>query len=92
MDVAPREPPPTFSPAQQALWWLKKGALRLGPEWDKAHDICQGAEGSPPCDWTHALCHLIEGDMGNAGYWFHRTRKPVASDAAALWQEIVSSL
>jgi hypothetical protein len=26
-------PPAGFSPPQQALWWLKKGELAMGPEW-----------------------------------------------------------
>ncbi|TYC49491.1 hypothetical protein FMN50_24210 [Rhodobacterales bacterium] len=72
----------------QALWWLKKGGLSVGPEWEQAHMICQEAEGELPHDWIHALCHLIEGDTGNAAYWFRRAGKPVVRDAAALWQDI----
>ena len=41
------EPPATLSPPLQALWWLKKGGLATGPEWERAHAICQTAEGTP---------------------------------------------
>ncbi len=50
-----------LSPPQQALWWLKKGGFKLGPEWDKAHAICQTAEGTFEYDLVHALAHWIEG-------------------------------
>ena len=29
------EPPATLSPPLQALWWLGKGGLRPGPEWER---------------------------------------------------------
>ena len=54
-----------LSPPQQALQFLKQGAFKLGPEWDKAHAICQTAEGTFEYDLVHALAHWIEGDMGN---------------------------
>ncbi|MET1413667.1 hypothetical protein ABVF61_15460 [Roseibium sp. HPY-6] len=91
-DVSTAEPPSDFSEPFKALWWLKKGVLTLGPEWEKAHEICQGAEGEPAHDWVHALCHLIEGDHGNAGYWFRMAGKPVQRDIEALWQDMAQSL
>lgn len=30
-------------------------------------------------DWVHAYLHRVEGDLGNAGYWYRRAGKPVAS-------------
>ncbi|WP_156510580.1 hypothetical protein [Labrenzia sp. OB1] len=93
MDFSPAEPPASFSPPRQALWWLKKGGLELGPEWEKAHEICQSREGDTEHDWIHALCHLIENDPGNAAYWFRRAGKPAATrDADALWQDIAASV
>lgn len=92
MDVSTDQPPNELSAPLQALWWLKKGGLKVGPEWHEAHEICQSAEGEPAHDWVHALCHLIEGDHGNAGYWFRRAGQPVESDVESLWQKIVSSL
>ncbi|GAB5377915.1 MAG: hypothetical protein AcusKO_43770 [Acuticoccus sp.] len=63
----------------KSLDLLKNGGLRMGAEMDKAHAICQSHEGSPLFDWVHALVHRIEGDDGNAGYWYRRagrTRHP----------------
>ena len=30
------QPPADLAPPLQALWWLKKGDLRTGPEWKRA--------------------------------------------------------
>lgn len=92
MDVSTAEPSDDLSRPMAALWWLKKGGLAIGPEWQAAHEICQSAEGEPAHDWIHALCHLIEGDHGNAGYWFRRAGKPVENDIETLWQNMVRSL
>ncbi|MBO6507537.1 MAG: hypothetical protein JJ979_03465 [Roseibium sp.] len=93
MDVDGDMPPEAFSEPLKALWWLKKGSLKLGPEWERAHAICQQDEGNPDHDWVHALCHLIEEDFGNAAYWFRRARKPSENrDVAAIWNEVAASL
>lgn len=93
MDLSAAVPPDDFPPPRQALWWLAKGSLALGREWDQAHEICQNAEGDAAHDRIHGLCHLIEGDAGNAAYWFRRAGMvPETSDAAAVWQEIATSL
>ena len=93
MDLSSDSPPANFSNPMQALWWLKKGDLKLGAEWEKAHNICQSKEGDRDHDWVHALCHLIEGDHGNAAYWFRRAGKPAESrDVNALWDDIAASL
>ena len=80
-------PPPDFSPCLQALWWTKKG------DWHKAHDISQEieeAEGS----WIHAHLHRVEGDLGNAAYWYSRAGKAVKTkeDLNQEWELIVDSL
>jgi len=69
------EPPPDLSKPLQALWWLKKGNLEVGAEWETAHEICQAAEGEHDYDWVHALAHRIEGDAGNAEYWYRHLGK-----------------
>ena len=92
MDVSTDQPPNELSAPLQALWWLKKGGLKVGPEWHEAHEICQSAEGEPAHDWVHALCHLIEGDHGNAGYWFRRAGQPVENDPGTLWQKMIGTL
>lgn len=85
-------PPPGFSVPLQALWWLKKGKLALGPEWDRAHALCQMEEGEPAHDLVHALAHWIEGDMSNAAYWYRRVGGQRAADIAKEWQRIASEL
>ncbi|MEP3049226.1 MAG: hypothetical protein ABJL55_19915 [Roseibium sp.] len=93
MDFSTTTPPKDFSPPRQALWWLKKGDLKLGAEWDQAHGICQSAEGDKTHDWIHALCHLIEGDHGNAAYWFRRADKPSDNrDVSKIWDDIAITL
>lgn len=92
MDVSTDQPPNELSAPLQALWWLKKGGLKVGPEWHEAHEICQSAEGEPAHDWVHALCHLIERDHGNAGYWFRRAGQPVENDPGTLWQKMIGTL
>ncbi|MEP3275664.1 MAG: hypothetical protein ABJN26_08215 [Stappiaceae bacterium] len=87
------EPPAGLNAPLQALWWLKKGDLSVGPEWEKAHEICQSAEGTKAYDWVHALAHLIEGDVGNAGYWFQRAGEAQTGDAIEReWAYIVERL
>ncbi|MBL4892598.1 MAG: hypothetical protein JKX91_12420 [Rhizobiaceae bacterium] len=87
------EPPQGLSAPLQALWWLKKGDLAMGPEWEKGHGICQTAEGVHDYDWVHALSHWIEGDMGNASYWYRRISKErVGANLLDEWDHIVSEL
>ncbi len=53
--------------------------FEVGPEWQAVHAICQNHEGESMYDWGHAFCHRIEGDDWNAGYWYRRAGKPMAS-------------
>jgi hypothetical protein len=76
----------------QALWWLRKGGLALGPEWEKAHELCQRHEGDHAYDLVHALAHWIEGDMGNAGYWYRRVKRSRAASVEAEWNAIAEQL
>ncbi len=87
------QPPKTLSLPLQALWWLKKGGLRTGPEWEQAHLICQAQEGVEAFDWVHALAHWIEADMGNADYWYRRAgRKRATPSVSAEWEFIAREL
>lgn len=72
MDFSTAQPPATLSEPAKALWWLKKGGFKVGPEWQKAHAICQTAEGTRAYDLVHALAHWIEGDTSNRDYWYRR--------------------
>lgn len=87
--MSDQAPSTTLSPPQQALWWLQKGDFKLGPEWEKAHAICQTAEGTFDYDLVHALAHWIEGDVGNRDYWYRRVGGAGrAPSIAAEWQRI----
>jgi hypothetical protein len=87
------EPPKDMSKPLQALWWLKKGSLRVGPEWEQAHNIVQSMEGVQAFDWVHALMHWIEADMGNADYWYRRAGKRRATaSVSSEWEHIAAAL
>ncbi|MBC7832115.1 MAG: hypothetical protein H7Y62_08860 [Hyphomicrobium sp.] len=45
----------------------------LAGDWETAHAIAQRHEGDSAADWLHAVLHKIEGDTGNARYWYRRT-------------------
>jgi hypothetical protein len=44
--------------------------------------------------WIHALLHLIEGDTGNAGYWYAKARKPARGlgEIDDEWQAIAEEV
>ena len=60
--------------------------------WDEAHKLVQD-EDTAEAAWVHAYLHRLEGDLGNAGYWYRQAGKPVAKDALeAEWERITSGL
>ena len=86
-------PPKDMTKPLQALWWAKKGELKVGPEWEQAHAIVQMQEGVFEFDWVHALLHWIEADMGNADYWYRRAgKKRSAPSVKAEWEVIAQAL
>jgi hypothetical protein len=85
-------PPAGLSVPQQALWWLKKGGLAMGQDWEKAHALCQTAEGTHDYDLVHALAHWIEGDESNAGYWYRRVGAKRAATIATEWERVAKEL
>ncbi len=46
--------------------------LALADQWDGAHGIVQAHEDDTTACWIHAVLHKIEGDTGNARYWYAR--------------------
>ncbi len=48
--------------------------LRKG-EWQKAHPIVQ-EDASPLGCWAHGIVHMMEGDLGNARYWYRKAQRP----------------
>ena len=53
----------------------------LAGRWDEAHGIVQADEADPLACWIHAVLHRIEGDDGNARYWYQRAGRPGRSAA-----------
>jgi phosphodiesterase/alkaline phosphatase D-like protein len=47
--------------------------LALAGDWAGAHAIVQAHEDDATANWIHAVLHKIEGDEGNARYWYRRT-------------------
>lgn len=82
------EPPATWSHPRRALWWLKKGGLAVGPEWEEAHRLCQAQEGERDHDLVHALAHWIEGDLGNSDYWYRRAGQDRIGNIEVEWARI----
>lgn len=73
--------------ALHALWWDGKG------NWARAHECAQENEADPVTAWVHAYLHRKEGDLSNAGYWYRRAGKPVATgDLDAEWRAITTAL
>ena len=73
---SPRRRPPRripTMPLNTAIRYLKKG------EWQKAHEIAQQDESKLGC-WAHGIVHLVEGDLGNARYWYRRAGRPFPKD------------
>ena len=84
--VSADAPPPGLGMALQALWWDAKG------DWQKAHE-CAQAQDDAIGAWVHAYLHRREGDLANAGYWYRRAEKPVASASlGAEWEAIARAL
>ncbi len=63
--------------------------LAIAGDWEGAHGIVQQDEADRTATWIHAVLHKIEGDPGNARYWYERAgrldcvdREPAAEFAA----------
>ena len=84
--LAQAAPPDMLSPELRAMWEDAKG------HWTAAHALAQDIDDETG-SWIHAYLHRKEGDLGNAGYWYRRSRQPLASDTLEEeWARIVSSL
>ncbi len=79
-------PAPDLNAPLAGLWWAAKG------DWDQAHKIVQD-ENSRDAAWVHAYLHRLEGDLGNAGYWYRRAGQSAAKDSLeAEWERIAATL
>lgn len=63
-----------------ALWHAGRG------DWDAAHETAQ-ADKSRDGSWVHAYLHRVEGDLGNAGYWYARAGRPMPTAEVTLKEE-----
>jgi hypothetical protein len=57
--------------------------VALVGDWQAAHLVAQDHEGEPLANWLHAIVHRMEGDLGNAGYWYRRCRRTLREDVPA---------
>jgi hypothetical protein len=79
-------PAPEINAPLAALWWAANG------QWDQAHKLVQDESGADAA-WVHAYLHRVEGDPGNAGYWYRQAGKPAATGSLETeWDAIVSTL
>lgn len=79
-------PPDGLGPALLGLWHQGRG------DWETAHETVQADDGAEAA-WVHAHLHRVEGDEGNAGYWFRRAGKPhTRGDLTAEWAAMVEAL
>lgn len=69
-------------------------ALQLAQtgDWDGAHEIVQKRSDSEAC-WIHAYLHRVEGDDGNAGYWYRQAGRDFPTISLDdEWQQIYDYL
>lgn len=79
-------PPAGLGPCVQALWFAAKG------DWNQAHKIAQDQAG-PDGAWVHAYLHRVEGDLGNAAYWYRCAGRPVESGSLDdEWRSMATTL
>lgn len=71
-----------------------KRALELARagDWHAAHAIVQQDESDPLSCWLHACLHKIEGDAGNARYWYQRSGGRLFEDFADAKEELAAIL
>ena len=74
-------------PLGTAVRHLRKG------DWSKAHEIVQHDDTELGC-WAHGIVHMMEGDLGNARYWYRRAGRPFPRerDASAEIDALVTAL
>jgi len=79
-------PPSGLGRALEALWYEARG------EWDKAHRLAQSVDSADGA-WVHAYLHRVEGDAGNAAYWYRRAQRPISDiPEREEWAAIVQAL
>jgi hypothetical protein len=78
--------PPAVAPLLRAMWYAANG------KWDEAHGIAQEINDRYGA-WVHAHLHRVEGDLGNARYWYKHAAQAEATDSIqAEWERIAAEL
>ena len=54
--------------------------LALAGDWQGAHLVAQDHEGDELANWLHAVAHRMEGDLGNARYWYEHCGRRLRDD------------
>lgn len=92
-------------PFEEILAWKETGSfpddippllqallLESSGDWDSAHKIAQN-DPSTYGSWVHAYLHRVEGDLGNASYWYHNAAKRMPElSLAEEWEYIAIAL
>jgi hypothetical protein len=62
-------------------------------DWARAHAVVQNDASHLGC-WIHGIVHLVEGDFGNARYWYRRAGRPFPrnQDACAEIDALVAEM
>ena len=62
-------------------------------DWEKAHSIVQNDATELGC-WAHGIVHMLEGELGNARYWYRRAGRPFPRerDASTEIDALVTTL
>ena len=68
-------------PTPNALF-LEAVERALDGDWQAAHRIVQDHDTDAVGAWIHAVVHRIEGDIGNARYWYRRCGRALREDVS----------
>ena len=78
--------PDDIPPLIQAL------LLESAGDWHNAHKIAQN-DPSSDGSWVHAYLHRVEGDLGNASYWYRSAGKSLPKiSLEEEWEYIAMAL
>ena len=73
-----------MAPSQELVAKLAAAVdLALAGDWQGAHLVAQDHEGQELADWLHAVAHRMEGDLGNARYWYGQCGRKLREDVPA---------
>ena len=81
-----QKPSKKLSGIHLAIWYILKN------NWDMAHKTVQKLNTKISCQ-LHAYLHRVEGDLGNAGYWYRRAEiEPATASLEMELSDIIKSV